>query len=261
MKNCRHPGRLADNLSAIQRIKAMKRLRSDWLTAHWKEEELPRYELLDYAKGLHREMDAGRLFPLWEDAYADYTSMKLAAEALDQAEQQTPGFLRGLDPTAFRLLYTPDTTTPGYQAIEQARERIAFARPLLKRAMQRSEMLRKQLIREVELSLVGLALPNRKEGVLLLRKTGSDQVAGWVYSSGIQTNARYLHSAIRLTPCGLYTYSLLNTLDRIRDDCKRRVGWAGLPITTWLAEAKTPMPVFSALKPLAMMRLTIELMR
>jgi len=100
---------------------AMKRLRPDWLTAHWNEEELPRYELLDYVQGLHREMDAGRLFPLWEDAYADYTGMKLAAEALDQAEQQTPGFLRGLDPTAFRLLYTPDTTTPGYHAIEQAR--------------------------------------------------------------------------------------------------------------------------------------------
>jgi hypothetical protein len=123
------------------------------------------------------------------------------------------------------------------------------------------EMLRKQLIREVELSLVGLALPNRDEGVLLLRKAGSDQVAGWVYSSGIQPNARYLHSAMRLTPCGLYTYSLLNTLDRIHDDCKRRVGWAGLPITTWLGEAKTPMPVFSALKPLAVIRLTIELMR
>ncbi|MFY7848602.1 MAG: hypothetical protein ACOVSS_06025 [Bacteroidia bacterium] len=166
-----------------------------------------------------------------------------------------------MDPSTFRLLYTPDATTPGYHALEQARQRIAFARPLLKRAVQRSEMLRKQLLREVELSMLGLALPNRKEGILLLRKIGSDEVAGWVYSFGIQTHARYLHSAMRLTACGLYTYSLLNTLDRVRDDCKHRVGWAGLPITTWLGEAKTPMPVFSALKPLAVIRLTIELMR
>ena len=156
----------------------MKRLRHDWLTAHWNEEEMPRYEFLDYLQGLHREMDAGRLFPLWEDAYADYTSLKHAAAALDQAGEKTPGLLRGLDPNTFRLLYTPDTTTPGYHAIEQARQRIAFARPLLKHAVQRSEMLRKQLIDNVELSTVGLTLPNRKEGVLLLRKTGSDEVAG-----------------------------------------------------------------------------------
>lgn len=123
------------------------------------------------------------------------------------------------------------------------------------------EMLRKQLMREVELSLVGLVLPNRDEGVLLLRKAGSDQVAGWVYRLGIQTHVRYPHSALRLIPCGLYTYSLVHKLDQIREECKRKAGWNGLPMNTWLAEATTPMPVFSTLKPLAVMRLTMELMR
>jgi hypothetical protein len=40
----------------------MKKLRSDWLTAHWEEEELPRYEFLDYLQGLHHEMSAAGCF-------------------------------------------------------------------------------------------------------------------------------------------------------------------------------------------------------
>ena len=206
-------------------------------------------------------MDAGRLFPLWEDAYADYSGMKQAAEALDMAEHRTPGFFCGIDPTTFRLMYTPDTATPGYQAVEQARKRIAFARPLLKRAVQRSELLRKQAMEAVELSPLGLVLPNRNEGILLLKMAGSDRISGWVYRYGIQTHARFPHSAMRLTPCGLYTYSVACTLDRIREQCKLQAGWQGLPMNTWLAEAQTPMPVFSTLKPLAMMRLSLEFVR
>ena len=237
----------------------MKRLRSDWLTAHWNDEELPRYEFLDYLQGLHKEMDAGRLFPMWEDAYLEYARMKSTAEALERANRLTPGSVQGIDPSTLRLMRIPDQHVAGYAAIEQARSRIGFARPLLKRAMQRSERLRRDWLNEIELSLIGLELPNRREGILLLRAQGSDTISGWVYRCGIQRHPKYPYSALQLTPCGLYEYSISNTLVAIRDNCKKIAGWEGLPVNTWMAEAKTPMPVFSTLKPLAVMRLSDEL--
>jgi hypothetical protein len=238
----------------------MKKLRSDWLTAHWEEEELPRYEFLDYLQGLHHEMSAGKLFPVWEDGYAVYAGMKQTQEALEKALGLTPYLLKEIDLTTLRVLRVPDAQTPGFSALEQARNRLAFARPLLKRAMQRSEQLRLEWMQEIALSPVGLRLPNPMEGVLLLKIRQSYEISGWLYRYGIQTDSKYAYTSIQLKPAGLYRYSLRNTLNAIRDHCKQQAGWEGLPVNTWLAEAQTPMPVFHTLKPLAVMKLSSELL-
>lgn len=49
------------------------------------------------------------------------------------------------------------------------------------------------------------------------------------------------------------------TLGPIRRQSERQAGWEGLPMNTGLAEAQKPSPVFSTLKPLAMLRLSPEL--
>jgi hypothetical protein len=189
------------------------------------DEELPRSEFLDYRQGPHLEMSAGWLFPIWEDGYAIHAGMKQTHEALEQAMGLTPYVLKEIDLTNLRVLRVPDAQTPGFSALEQARNRLAFARPLLKRVMQRSEQLRKEWMQEIAFSQVGPQLPNPVKGVLLLKIQQSDEISGWLYRCGIQTDPKYAYSSIQFKPAGLYRYSLLNTLNAIRDHRKQQAGW------------------------------------
>jgi hypothetical protein len=237
----------------------MKELDSNFLTRHWGEEEIPRYEFLAWLQGVHSEMDKNQLFPLWESTYSGYLNLKATDSAVDEALKLTPQSFTGVDMDRLKLNFVQDASTKGYAELQVLKNRIAFARPLFKSACKRSELLRKDMSSEIALETVGLHVLNRKEGLLLAIQYKQPEVWAWKYQLSVQTNIRYPHTAIRTQLVGKYKFGVGKTLISIKNECQSNCGWGGSVVSAWVAIARQPMPMLQALKPLGVMKLAQEL--
>lgn len=237
----------------------MKALPSDWLTRHWGDEELPRYEFLAWLQSLYADMDAGRLFPVWEDGYAEYHVLKETESGLSAAMDMNRGALTGWDLRSMSPVYNREAAN-GDAELDEMLNRLRFARPLLKKAMQQSLKLRDEWLSAVDFGVWGLHLPNRMEGLLLTVIRPASELWAWQYHTSVQTRPRYPYTAIRTRLLGKYDITLGNGIDRIRRDCLSRCGWEQSVVSTFMAETDHPIPVVYTLKPLAVMRLADEIL-
>lgn len=229
------------------------------MTRHWGDEELPRYEFLAWLQSIYNDMDQARLFPVWEDAYSEYLNLKTTKKGLDAAESLRSGIITGWDSATMKPVYdfSDQTDLP---AIEHLAERIEFAAPLLKKALQQSRNLEKQWLKDIQFGVWGLHMPNLREGLLFTVIRPVSELWAWQFQTSVQAKARYPWSAIRTRLIGKYSITLSNGLDNIRRECLSHCGWTGSVVSTFVAETDRPLPVVYTLKPLAVMKLADEVL-
>lgn len=237
----------------------MRPLPSDWLTRHWGDEELPRYEFLAWLQSLYSDMESGRLFPVWEDGYAEYHLLKETQAGISAAQQLNRGSLAGWDLRRMTPLFHREEAA-GDAELDEMLNRLYFARPLLKKAMQHSRKLRDEWLSALDFGVWGLHLPNQMEGLLLTVIRPASELWAWQYHTSVQTRPRYPYTAIRTRLIGKYDITLGNGIDRIRRDCLARCGWEQSVVSTYVAETDRLIPVVYTLKPLAVMRLADEIL-
>ncbi|MBL7812762.1 MAG: hypothetical protein JNL57_11110 [Bacteroidetes bacterium] len=232
----------------------MKVLSSDWLTGHWGDEELPRYEFLSWLQSVYQDLDQALLFPVWEDGYAEYDKLRRTENGLKVAAGLQPREMTGLDAETMTLSYR--LLNPAADAeMQTLLDRAAFARPRLKKALQRSKRLKEELMADLQFGAFGLHVLNNREGLLLTVLNPVSELWAWQYQTSVQTKLRYDYSCIRTRLLGKYRISLSNPMESIRKECLEKCGWQKSVVSTYVAESKTLMPVVAALKPLAVMKL------
>lgn len=223
-----------------------------WITSHWGDDELSRYALYDYLKNTYSELGARRLFPVWEDIYTYYSALKQMDEGLDDLLNLSPAELKGISGSG-NLIYEYGHDL-GRETLLKLKERIHLARPLVKKACRNSEALRKEHMEGLVLEPIGIWVQNTREGVLLLRNTGSQEVWSWKFSSGIQKN-KFTHTSIDTRLLGRFVLSLSHTIHDVKKQSLKLAGFEHAVVSSWYGESSVTLPVFQTLKPLGLFRL------
>lgn len=236
----------------------MKYLDPDWMIKDLNEVEIPRYRFLDYVQSVYADLNQSILFPDWEEIYLRYKNLSQFKSDLLDSAGLVRGDLIGANMQSHQLL-RDESGVPGFSGIDVVRERLDFSLPVLKKVCQYSQSVRNEIRDSLNLDVLGLYVPNRNEGLLLLQVSSSPIVWVWQYQCSVQKNPVYPYSAIRTNLLGDYKLSLSCSLDFVKRESLKKVGMAGAVVSTWVVTSEVSLPVFSTLKPLAVQLLATEL--
>ncbi len=236
----------------------MKNLPENWLLQHWDDEEMLQYQLLDYVRSVYDELDNQRLFPAWEAVYDQYLQLKTLSAAIEKHQKLAPRQLDGLETNPMQPVYRY-LPHAGAEALETVQNRLQFAAPILKKACQYSENLRESVDEKVEFEPLGLLVPNKNEGFLMIQSYNLNEVWCWNYHCSVQANARAGYSTLRTRFAGKFAVSLSQGLHTVKNICATNAGLKGQLFSTWVLTAKQSWPMLHTLKPMGVLRLANEL--
>lgn len=224
---------------------------ADWLVADLDDEEISRYGLFAYLRQAHSELDRNKLFPVWENAYVQYTELKNIEKGLNEALELSPRELTGFTDLQPQFKYNPSEAR---NLALQIKERLAMARPLLRKICKRSNDQRLELQHALIFEPVGLISSYPEEGMLLLTNRGSHKVWSWHYRFGIQRN-RFSHTAVHTRFVGAVDWSYARNLHQVKSECMEQAGLKNTLVNVWYGESAPSVPVFTTLKQVAVFRL------
>lgn len=223
----------------------------DWLIRDIYDDELFRYRLFGYMKGVHQSLDKVNLFPLWEDLGRQYRELNNFEYRLNKLLELSPKEIKGLDKMQLTWKTLPDQAL---RVTEIIQSRLELASAHFKNAWERSDSQRLDIQKDMIFEPIGIITSHTGEGLLLLKAPLISRIWSWYYQVGIQKNA-FRHSAVNMKFIGAYEWTLSNGLTEIKKQSLHQSGLKTALVNTWYAESKTPAPVFTALKQIAVLRM------
>lgn len=154
----------------------MKRLSVEMFVGGGRDVETKQYQVLHCLKGYYEEFSHNRLYPAFKELIDVTTTLESLVEEKEGLEESFPQHLTGIDLSNNQLVY--ESITPGDPEFGRVMELIAWALPLLKKAVEEGIGIYHFVEDHVTIEEVGImpvykhegywAVPDTKKHVLYL---------------------------------------------------------------------------------------------
>ena len=143
----------------------MKSLKSTWITDHTLDLEYKKYVLLAYLQKVKEAFNGNKLFPFYSELTSRYRELKTLKNDKAALENNFPKELVGLDFETLKLRYRIGNEN---EILEDVEELMHYALPKMKLLKAEGEEVKKWLLSQMKLDVIGVLPIYKDEGYLFL---------------------------------------------------------------------------------------------